>query len=124
MVILQIFASALILLLLHRAEVVAEQDGIAAAYRAAGRTQLELEDARKMEKLHACLKETLRFTSATLIQRRVMRDVVYDDRYVIPRNHYVCVSPHVVHSDPRIYSQPELYDPSRFYPDRFVSFLF
>ena len=87
-----------------RQDIIAEQKAIAAA-RPAG-VEVTIEEVRKMDKLHWCIKESLRFTSATFVQRRVMEDVSFKE-WVIPKGHYVCVSPHLVHFDPKRWTNPE-----------------
>jgi len=79
--------------------------------------QLNYDDIKKLEKLDWCIKETLRMTSAVIIQRKVMSAVTYQN-YVIQPGHFVCVSPYLIHHDEKIFTNPNKYDPYRFSPER------
>jgi len=78
---------------------------------------LQYNDVIKLEKLDWCIRETLRMTSAVIIQRKVMNPVQYKN-YIIQPGHFVCISPYLIHHNERTFTNPDKFDPYRFSPER------
>ncbi|XP_070169743.1 cytochrome P450 4C1-like [Polyergus mexicanus] len=68
--------------------------------------------------LDRCLKETLRlYTTAPSIIRRLEQDVKLHS-YIIPAGTNLHLNFYGVHRDPNFWSNPEIFDPDRFLPER------
>jgi cytochrome P450 len=76
-----------------------------------------VEDLEKLPWTTACVEESLRyFSPAWAIPRVAIRDDEIDG-HRIPRGATVIVPVHAIHHDPRLWPEPEVYDPSRFLPE-------
>lgn len=68
--------------------------------------------------LDACVRESLRLSSGSLMVRRAMKDTTLELRsgsVRVREGDRVCLAPHFTHHDPAIYPEPERYDPERFF---------
>ncbi|XP_054260183.1 cytochrome P450 4C1-like [Macrosteles quadrilineatus] len=75
----------------------------------------------KMTYLDQCLKETLRrFTLVPYLLRRTADEVKLSD-CTVPADHTIVVSIYGIHMNPKIYPDPERFDPDRFSPENSVS---
>lgn len=70
----------------------------------------------KLQKVESFLKETQRFEgNASLgVKRRALKNVTLSDGTFIPKGTYLSVASHAVHHDPRIYENPDVFDPYRY----------
>jgi cytochrome P450 len=93
---------------LHR-RVVAEQD---ACRREHGET-ITTAALKDMPLLNACYQETLRLY-ASMLQLRMTLQAMRVGAYELPARSLIAFSPYLLHRDPAVYSDPELFDPDRF----------
>jgi cytochrome P450 len=68
---------------------------------------------KRLKLLEACLHETLRMYSPG-IHLRMLRHEVRMGAYTLPSGSLIAVSPYVLHRDPSMYEDPEVFDPDRF----------
>lgn len=102
-------AWALVLLANHRAELAMLRAELDAARDALGYEQLG-----KLTRLRAVVDETLRlFPAAWSFGRAPRRDDQLAG-YTVPQGHLVMLVPWATHRDPRLFPNPEAFDPSRF----------
>ncbi|KAK9879665.1 hypothetical protein WA026_006727 [Henosepilachna vigintioctopunctata] len=74
-----------------------------------------LEDLSKLEYLECCIKETLRiYPSVPLISRRCSENYTTATGYQIPEGTIMTLHIFDLHRDPKIYPDPEKFDPERF----------
>lgn len=69
-------------------------------------------DARRLQLLGRCARETARLHFTPLLARKARRPFPAGG-YTVPPGHLVCISPILVHQDPVIYREPWRYDPER-----------
>jgi cytochrome P450 len=74
---------------------------------------LGYDDVKRLERLGDALRETLRLTLPVAV-RKAMRDLEYGDEFVIPAGHLLADTTHFVHRDPKLFPDPERFDPGRF----------
>ncbi|KAL6437110.1 hypothetical protein ACFW04_005005 [Cataglyphis niger] len=75
----------------------------------------QYEDINKMSYLDAVFKETLRKYSAIVIGRKSLSSYTFKDtKLTIPKDQCVLIPVYAIHHDPKIYPNPEVYDPERF----------
>lgn len=75
-------------------------------------------DLAKMKYLEACIKEALRiYPSVPFIGRRLTKDLELDDKVMIPVGCIVFIHIYFLHRDPKVFPDPEKFDPDRFQMD-------
>jgi cytochrome P450 len=88
-------------------------------HSARGTPYLTADVLERMEKLDACISETLRLTSSPLPMRQVMKDMeielVSGGSVQLRQGQYAALYPRYMHLHPEIYANPE-----QFYWDRFL----
>ena len=73
---------------------------------------------REISQTEWAVKESLRLHPPLfMLVRTVLEDWVYKD-YFIPKGTWVLVSPTVAHLMPEVFQDPEVFDPSRYSPER------
>lgn len=73
---------------------------------------------RELPLTESCVKETLRLHPPLFMLLRVaLKDWEYDG-YVVPKGTYLIASPTVTHKIPRLFRDPERFDPDRYGPGR------
>ncbi|KAH9510182.1 Cytochrome P450 4V2, partial [Bulinus truncatus] len=75
-----------------------------------------MEDLKELKYLECCIKEALRlFPSVPVFARSIKEDLCLDKDYIIPKDTSVIIITVAVHRDPKIYPEPELFKPERFF---------
>nr|CAD7435477.1 unnamed protein product [Timema monikensis] len=70
-----------------------------------------------MKYLEMVIKETLRlFPSVPIFMRHIKEDVAIDG-YTIPKGANITLAPIVMHRDPNLFPDPEIFNPERFSPE-------
>lgn len=83
-----------------------------------GKSHVDVQRLRELTRLEWALKETVRMWPITTMLWRHTA-VPYDlDGYHIPRGWITMICPPVSHRLPDVFSNPDLYDPERFSPER------
>ncbi|EDV99545.1 cytochrome P450 4g15 [Drosophila grimshawi] len=96
--------------------VIAELDGIFGD----SQRPASFQDTLEMKYLERCLMETLRmFPPVPLIARELQEDLKLNSGpYVIPRGATVTVATILLHRNPKVYANPNVFDPDNFLPER------
>lgn len=96
--------------------VIAELDGIFGD----SQRPATFQDTLEMKYLERCLMETLRmFPPVPLIARELQEDLQLNSGpYVIPRGATVTVATILLHRNPKVYANPNVFDPDNFLPER------
>ncbi|XP_065217737.1 cytochrome P450 4g15-like [Planococcus citri] len=82
----------------------------------------EAEDLNKLSYLEQCIRETLRkYPPIILIARCSKHDIPISNGKIIPAGCSVVLSIYGVHHNPEIYSNPEIWDPTNFSPEKIAS---
>ncbi|KAH8238213.1 hypothetical protein KR032_001217 [Drosophila birchii] len=78
------------------------------------------QDTLEMKYLERCLMETLRmYPPVPLIARELQEDLKLNSgNYVIPRGATVTVATVLLHRNPKVYANPNVFDPDNFLPER------
>uniref|UniRef100_H0WJV4 Cytochrome P450 family 4 subfamily F member 111 n=2 Tax=Otolemur garnettii TaxID=30611 RepID=H0WJV4_OTOGA len=80
--------------------------------------EIEWEDLAQLPFLTMCIKESLRLhPPVTVMSRCCNQDIVLPDGLVIPKGNICVISIFGIHHNPSVWSDPEVYDPSRFDPE-------
>ncbi|KAL6418336.1 hypothetical protein ACFW04_012208 [Cataglyphis niger] len=80
--------------------------------------ELTMRSLQNLPYLERCLKEALRlYPSVFVIIRNIKEDVKLHS-YVIPAETMLFLNIYGVHRDPNFWSNPEVFDPDRFLPER------
>lgn len=78
-------------------------------------SKINLGQLKQLKYLECCIKEGLRlFPSVPLIGRHLEHDLIIENRYKIPKGTNVFVHIYMLHRDPKVYPNPEQYNPDRF----------
>ncbi|XP_017194239.2 cytochrome P450 4F3 isoform X2 [Oryctolagus cuniculus] len=81
--------------------------------------EIEWDDLAQLPFLTMCIKESLRLhPPVTVISRCCTQDVVLPDGRVIPKGVICLISIFGTHHNPAVWPDPEVYDPSRFEPEK------
>jgi cytochrome P450 len=76
------------------------------------------EDMAHFKYLDCCIKEALRlYPSAPLIERSLVEDIQIGE-FLVPAGTNILILIYGVHHNPRIYENPNQYNPERFFPDQ------
>lgn len=71
-----------------------------------------------MKYLERCIKESLRlYPTVPFISRVLDEDFTTNDGFVIPKTSVACIHIYDLHRNPKIYPNPEQFDPDRFLPE-------
>ncbi|XP_075227554.1 cytochrome P450 4C1-like [Lycorma delicatula] len=74
-------------------------------------------DLKNMKYLKRVIQETLRmYTSIPIIFRQITEDVQLSS-YILPKGSTVCLFLHKLHYDPKLFPEPDVFNPDRFLPD-------
>ncbi|ODM88969.1 Cytochrome P450 4c3 [Orchesella cincta] len=77
--------------------------------------EVTMADLSKMKYLECCIKEGLRiFPSVPFIGRKLTKDQTLDDGVVLPQGVTIMCLIYFLHRDPKVFPNPEKFDPSRF----------
>jgi len=81
---------------------------------------IKWQDTLEMKYLERCLMETLRmYPPVPLIARELQEDLKLNSgNYVIPRGATVTVATVLLHRNPKVYANPNVFDPDNFLPER------
>ncbi|XP_062034641.1 cytochrome P450 4F3-like isoform X2 [Lepus europaeus] len=81
--------------------------------------EIEWDDLAQLPFLTMCIKESLRLhPPVTVISRCCTQDVALPDGRVIPKGVICVISIFGIHHNPAVWPDPEVYDPSRFEPEK------
>ncbi|XP_062034625.1 cytochrome P450 4F3-like isoform X2 [Lepus europaeus] len=81
--------------------------------------EIEWDDLAQLPFLTMCIKESLRLhPPVTVISRCCTQDVALPDGRVIPKGVICLISIFGTHHNPAVWPDPEVYDPSRFEPEK------
>jgi len=81
--------------------------------------KITFDNLNKMTYLDCCIRETLRFSTSGLgSPRKAVVDINFGE-YRIPKGTMVAVPPRLVHFDPKNWSDPDTFDPTRFADSKF-----
>ncbi|XP_058513699.1 cytochrome P450 4F3-like isoform X3 [Ochotona princeps] len=81
--------------------------------------EIEWDDLAQLPYMTMCIKESLRLhPPVTVISRRCTQDVALPDGRVIPKGIICLISIFGTHHNPTVWPDPEVYDPSRFEPEK------
>ncbi|XP_040846118.1 cytochrome P450 4F2-like [Ochotona curzoniae] len=81
--------------------------------------EIEWDDLAQLPYMTMCIKESLRLhPPVTVISRRCTQDVPLPDGRVIPKGIICLISIFGTHHNPTVWPDPEVYDPSRFEPEK------
>ncbi|CAL8111161.1 unnamed protein product [Orchesella dallaii] len=73
-------------------------------------------DLKELKYLECCIKETLRlYPSVPFFIRSMDQDCALDERRIIPKGSSVVISPYLLHRHSAVFSNPEKFDPERFF---------
>lgn len=68
---------------------------------------------REMPLLNACYQETLRLYAPAMHVRMTLKPLQVG-KYTLPARSMIAFSPYLLHRDPSVYTDPEVFDPERF----------
>ncbi|XP_053441876.1 cytochrome P450 4F11-like [Nycticebus coucang] len=81
--------------------------------------EIEWDDLAQLPFLTMCIKESLRLhPPVPLVSRHCTQDIELPDGRVIPKGVICLINILGTHHNPTVWSDPEVYDPSRFDPDK------
>ncbi|XP_032074347.1 cytochrome P450 4B1-like isoform X3 [Thamnophis elegans] len=86
------------------------------------RDTIEWDDLNKMTYCTLCIKESLRLYSPVPgVSRELTKPVTFFDGKTLPEGAWVVISIHLIHKNPSIWPNPEVFDPLRFSPENLSS---
>ncbi|XP_034270919.1 cytochrome P450 4B1-like isoform X1 [Pantherophis guttatus] len=86
------------------------------------RDTIEWDDLNKMTYCTLCIKESLRLYSPVPgVSRELTKPVTFFDGKTLPEGTWVVISIHLMHKNPSIWHNPEVFDPLRFSPENLSS---
>ncbi|CAI2355020.1 unnamed protein product [Caenorhabditis sp. 36 PRJEB53466] len=75
------------------------------------------EDIRKLDYTERVLKESKRMMTPIPSVQRKLREDMEIGGHLIPSEVNVCIAPAIYHSNPKVFTSPEKFDPDRFLPE-------
>ncbi|XP_063153963.1 cytochrome P450 4B1-like isoform X2 [Candoia aspera] len=82
------------------------------------RDTIEWDDLNKMTYCTLCIKETLRLYPAVPgVSRELSKPVTFFDGKTLSEGSWAVISIHLIHKNPSIWDNPEVFDPLRFSPE-------
>jgi len=92
--------------------------------------KLEFDDLKKLKYLDCVIKETLRmYPSVPMVMRNAKESRKYGE-FIIPKGVTVIVAPYLLHHDPKVWDEPEVFKPERWlvkqkmHSNQYIPFLF
>ncbi|XP_042320652.1 cytochrome P450 4B1-like isoform X2 [Sceloporus undulatus] len=86
------------------------------------RGTIEWDDLSKMTYCTLCIKESLRlYPSVPGVSRELTKPITFFDGKTLPEGSWVAVSIQLIHKNPSIWKDPEVFDPQRFTPENVSS---
>ncbi|XP_015668037.1 cytochrome P450 4B1 [Protobothrops mucrosquamatus] len=86
------------------------------------RGTIEWDDLNKMTYCTLCIKESLRLYSPVPgVSRELTKPVTFFDGKTLPEGTWTVISIHLIHKNPSIWHNPEMFDPLRFSPENLSS---
>ena len=83
----------------------------------AGRDCLEYDDLKELKYTQWCIKEAMRlYPPVFIIFREASRDLEVDGR-IVPKGFWLSIPMFFLHRDPKVWPNPDVYDPLRFEPN-------
>ncbi|XP_070601921.1 cytochrome P450 4B1-like [Erythrolamprus reginae] len=86
------------------------------------RDTIEWDDLNKMAYCTLCIKESLRLYSPVPgVSRELTKPITFFDGKTLPEGTWVVISIHLIHKNPNVWPNPEMFDPLRFSPENLSS---
>ncbi len=86
--------------------------------RVLGGRPARFEDVPRLEYLYRVLYETLRVRPPVWLLTRLTTRTVVLGGHRLPKNTIILLSPYLLHHNPELFAQPEVFDPDRWLPQR------
>ncbi|KAL8178729.1 UNVERIFIED_CONTAM: Cytochrome P450 4B1 [Gekko kuhli] len=91
-------------------------------YRSKDVLSNQLDDLSKMTYCTMCIKESLRlYPPVPGVSRQLSKPITFFDGRTLREGSWVVVSFHLMHKNPSIWKDPEVFDPLRFTPENISS---
>uniref|UniRef100_A0A8C8VF35 Uncharacterized protein n=1 Tax=Pelusios castaneus TaxID=367368 RepID=A0A8C8VF35_9SAUR len=82
------------------------------------RETIQWEDLGKMPYTTMCIKESMRiFPPVPLVSRQLSKPITFYDGRYLPEGTLVALNIYLIHRDPSLWKDPEVFDPMRFSPE-------
>ncbi|XP_066478982.1 cytochrome P450 4A11-like, partial [Tiliqua scincoides] len=79
------------------------------------REDIQWDDLGKMTYTTMCIKESLRlYSPVPVVSRQLSKPITFFDGRTLPEGFLVAVSIHIIHRNPSVWQDPEVFDPTRF----------
>ncbi|XP_066479592.1 cytochrome P450 4B1-like [Tiliqua scincoides] len=86
------------------------------------RDTIQWNDLSEMTYCTMCIKESLRlYSPVSGVSRQLNKPITFFDGRSLPEGAWVVLSIHLIHKNPAIWNDPEVFDPLRFSPDNTAS---